>query len=1552
VDGVATKAPKTPLRPSAKRAESDAAPRFDAGHGRAASEPETGGNLAVQALLRGGAIRPKLSVSQPNDPDEHEADRVADAAVSDAPTIVRRKCASCEAGIPCGNCGDESTVRLKRNGAQPGPSAASAMPALSFLRSGGRPLSRDTRRDFEGRLGADLGAVRVHEGPSAAKAATALNARAFTVGTDIAFAPGQFAPDTRSGRHLLAHELAHTLQPPRPGQLPDDATLRRLTCTVSGPPQANPDADKVVQGVRDGKVDVVVTGMRGKSIPDLCALRSAVHAGTNEMLERWLLSRRNTSESIGSVNRAVAIGTALVNPVALVGVATTALLPGGNPGQKTVATAEEGLRLLLPALPLIDRLELYDEGLREIEQAQLDTIRAASMDERIAARAEAARLEVIYGRMGVKEEYDARLLIDPDQKVAAAERLLKRAPGLVSDDEDLVLDAIWALTPTERRAFFDKHLLALNRLLSSDQFKLLATLSKGTEAVALMARLRLATEGRLDDQEAIHAIVDRAVALLAEQKQLRATIAMTTLPESERSVAQKRLDELGDLEALVAFGKDKLDPNSFLGRLADSSSSPDAFGAMTRKLGQTISDPEQQREFVFRSAKQRILLAAGTFGGADEDAIRSAILEVRAPLPEDAAKLPPKERDQKQTEENNKIRKRLFEDKEVDNVIKRLVGSAQMRIESYKQATSFDEKHAELTLALNAANWGEFFQVLLQISKNDSWRASFQATATNPWDTYARVRGKPREIMLGILEQPPRIPIDKILEFTGNVEVLRTALANIDEETRSKLRLGYLLARSQRAPTNADESAALVAFQGLEAAVKASQTTLKVVDRAGIQTVLDAALGSEPTEAELTEKTGAGRYNAVAIMYERQQERLGLQLGASALFTETDETMQAAAREFAARWLPMRERKPPEVTALELAAFAALHDRFNHRSQEFTEASNTAGEIAGMVAATIAGIIIVAGTGGVTAPAVIAAAAAGASARVVTREMFGADYYNPASEQGGRDAVLGAIDAALAVVGASLGAKGAQMLGLGGRALLANAARVGGEVAEQASQGLLRRVTAHAVEAAIDGAFSGFVSEAANAMTDARTWRRGVWAGLVRTGQAALLGGLFGLAGGGAIGGALPIVGAGFRSAADRLLGASVEKTLAHAGATETLEAARAAVRKGNLEEAQRLFSDLEKHLSAEQANLLWRDLSRLADTAALLEEPIMILGERHTLRLVESERGSFFVLCTWCTEVKKIFQAALDAEQKKTGSTVIRRLEEMLEQLETMEANITKGKISKKKAQDVNALKTLLRMLSEGEHLIGKTLTKKAPFKRQPVNFSGLTNNPAIAARAEQLYQDYFEQLMYAREKIFHSDDLKKLVAEEAKARALHQARDEIMPGAQKLGKGAEARAAVDQLTDFPYGFYKRADFDVFAKRLHAELQKQAPGAKLVLEGSSVTGRRFERLVDFEHTGTPFGLSKMSDFDIAIVSDELFEVAQKKRIPMAKDVKGPGKAVEATDATKVLEAADLKALELEALQAEANKAAIEATGLAYPVHFKVRKSSAAGAAVSFTLQP
>ena len=248
--------------------------------------------------------------------------------------------------------------------------------------------------------------------------------------------------------------------------------------------------------------------------------------------------------------------------------------------------------------------------------------------------------------------------------------------------------------------------------------------------------------------------------------------------------------------------------------------------------------------------------------------------------------------------------------------------------------------------------------------------------------------------------------------------------------------------------------------------------------------------------------------------------------------------------------------------------------------------------------------------------------------------------------------MLGAIDGALAVVGASIGARGAELIGLSGQALLKTAARIGGEVAEQASGRLAHRVAAGAVQAAIDGAISGFVAEAANALTDSRTWRRGVWQGLVRVGQAALIGGLVGLGAGAVLGAAIPVVGAGLRSAADRVLGASVERTLAKAGATETLEAARKAVRNGNMDEARRLFTELEPHLSAEEANVLWRDLAHIAEQAERLADTVKLAGELHTVRVIQTEQGAFFQICSWCTKVRDFLLGAIETARKEGGAS------------------------------------------------------------------------------------------------------------------------------------------------------------------------------------------------------------------------------------------------------------------------------------------------------------
>jgi hypothetical protein len=83
---------------------------------------------------------------------------------------------------------------------------------IDAMRGGGAPLDPATRAFMEPRFGHDFSQVRVHTDARAATVARSLDALAFTVGNDIAVAPGQYRPESDEGRALLAHELTHTLQ--------------------------------------------------------------------------------------------------------------------------------------------------------------------------------------------------------------------------------------------------------------------------------------------------------------------------------------------------------------------------------------------------------------------------------------------------------------------------------------------------------------------------------------------------------------------------------------------------------------------------------------------------------------------------------------------------------------------------------------------------------------------------------------------------------------------------------------------------------------------------------------------------------------------------------------------------------------------------------------------------------------------------------------------------------------------------------------------------------------------------------------------------------------------------------------------------------------------------------------------------------------------------------------------------------------------------------------------------------------------------------------------
>ncbi|MFY9511795.1 MAG: DUF4157 domain-containing protein, partial [Rubrivivax sp.] len=102
------------------------------------------------------------------------------------------------------------------------------------------------RAAFEPGFGADLSPLRLHADAAAQARSAELGARAFSIGGDIHVGRGEYAPQTARGRQLLAHEIAHTLQPAARGRvmrktLTDLPQSTRLAIQVSRTPPAPAD---------------------------------------------------------------------------------------------------------------------------------------------------------------------------------------------------------------------------------------------------------------------------------------------------------------------------------------------------------------------------------------------------------------------------------------------------------------------------------------------------------------------------------------------------------------------------------------------------------------------------------------------------------------------------------------------------------------------------------------------------------------------------------------------------------------------------------------------------------------------------------------------------------------------------------------------------------------------------------------------------------------------------------------------------------------------------------------------------------------------------------------------------------------------------------------------------------------------------------------------------------------------------------------------------------------------------------------------------------------
>jgi len=163
-----------------------------------AEEPPVRLGASTRGTRELTGIQPKLTVNEPGDKYEGEAERVADAMMR-MPEPEERHPRSFD------------RIRDSASGRRVLTDEAVAR-QIESVTSGGKPLPPAARSFFEPRFGRDFEDVRIHTGREADEAARSIDAEAFTHGRNVVFRSGAYEPEWPGGKRLLAHELTHIVQ--------------------------------------------------------------------------------------------------------------------------------------------------------------------------------------------------------------------------------------------------------------------------------------------------------------------------------------------------------------------------------------------------------------------------------------------------------------------------------------------------------------------------------------------------------------------------------------------------------------------------------------------------------------------------------------------------------------------------------------------------------------------------------------------------------------------------------------------------------------------------------------------------------------------------------------------------------------------------------------------------------------------------------------------------------------------------------------------------------------------------------------------------------------------------------------------------------------------------------------------------------------------------------------------------------------------------------------------------------------------------------------------
>lgn len=247
------------------------------------------------------SIQAKLNISRPDDPQEKEADEVAGqvmrmpdpAAVTEknedegmvstklsADRIQRAEMFESalspeeqeeqdSSGIQRKAESGTGSILIHRSGRAPPAGLMNFERDLSASKGNGSPMSGSTLEFMQSRFNADFSGVRIHTGGYADSMSRAVNAQAFTHGSDIYFSAGKYSPHTEAGGTLLAHELTHTIQQGavKPGRSAGHTagTVQRSETIMRVPAGPVPQLTAAVEKAKskEGKVNADKTGPDG-----------------------------------------------------------------------------------------------------------------------------------------------------------------------------------------------------------------------------------------------------------------------------------------------------------------------------------------------------------------------------------------------------------------------------------------------------------------------------------------------------------------------------------------------------------------------------------------------------------------------------------------------------------------------------------------------------------------------------------------------------------------------------------------------------------------------------------------------------------------------------------------------------------------------------------------------------------------------------------------------------------------------------------------------------------------------------------------------------------------------------------------------------------------------------------------------------------------------------------------------------------------------------------------------------------------------------------------